>query len=89
MKSYILRFSCFYKQENYIYSLYERDADRKIKYDVSGKPIYSYINPVIPDLNTLVLSELDGCVAKVARITTSPYAQVKFWMELLLRLSLV
>lgn len=61
-----------------IYSLYERDVNGNIQYDATGKAIYSYLNPVSPDMNPVGLSELDQYITKITRITTSPYAQVKF-----------
>ncbi|WP_343530905.1 TonB-dependent receptor [Pedobacter sp.] len=61
-----------------IYSLYERDVNGNIKYDATGKAIYSYINPVSPDFNPVGLNELNQYITKSTRINSSPYAQVKF-----------
>ncbi|MDQ1141545.1 SusC/RagA family TonB-linked outer membrane protein [Pedobacter agri] len=61
-----------------IYSLYVRDANGNPVPDANGNPTYSYVNPVSPDFNPVGLNELDTYLTKITRITTSPYAQVKF-----------
>lgn len=61
-----------------IYSLYVRDANGNVTYDVKGKPVYNYVNPVSPDFNPLGLNELDQYLSKTTRINSVPYIQVKF-----------
>ena len=61
-----------------IYTLYVRDAAGNPVLDAQGNPIYSYVNPVSPDFNPVGLSKLDQFITKTTRITTSPYAEVKF-----------
>ncbi|SHG39009.1 SusC/RagA family TonB-linked outer membrane protein [Pedobacter caeni] len=61
-----------------IYSLYVRDAAGNPILDATGKPVYSYVNPVSPDFNPVGLSTLDEYNTKTTRIITSPYIQVKF-----------
>ncbi|WP_316785914.1 TonB-dependent receptor [Pedobacter frigiditerrae] len=61
-----------------IYSLYVRDANGNVTYDVNGKPVYNYVNPVSPDFNPVGLNELDQYLSKTTRITSVPYVQIKF-----------
>ncbi|MGA9648281.1 MULTISPECIES: TonB-dependent receptor [Pedobacter] len=61
-----------------IYSLYVRDANGNPVLDANGNPTYSYVNPVSPDFNPVGLNELDTYLTKITRITTTPFAQVKF-----------
>lgn len=61
-----------------IYSLYVRDANGNPVLDVNGNRVYNYVNPVSPDFNPVGLNELDQYLTKLTRITSSPYAEVKF-----------
>jgi len=61
-----------------IYTLYVRDASGNPILDSNGNPSYSYVNPVSPDFNPVGLNDLDTYLTKITRITTTPYAQVKF-----------
>lgn len=61
-----------------VYSLYARNADGSIKYDVKGEPVYAFDNKIFKDYNPVFLSKNDKFSTQTARVLTSAFAEISF-----------
>ena len=68
----------FADQTANIYPLYVRDANGNVVFDLSGNPVYNYVNPVTPDFNPVGLSKLNEYNTITSRVISSPFAEVRF-----------
>ena len=75
----------FADQTANIYPLYVRDTNGKVVYDAVGNPVYNYINPVTPDFNPVGLSKLNEYNTITNRVITSPYAEVRFLKDFVVK----